>query len=424
LLEDLQLRQLLDVGMEEDLSNFRRMDTGYKMLNDLTGGGKEIMHRLYQVARMVESYNRVSAAVTAFDMAERNAAKIKRIYNMTPQEYATAVVEDTQGNFSRLDAPLLIKSLPKTMTQYRKYQIMMGWLYANAAKQAFKGDTKEVQAAGKRTLAYATAHAGIAAGAVGIPGAGLIAPFLFMFLGEGDEPDDLERYLRDQFGDEAGALIARGVGGYIGADFGAKLSQGNIFTPFPYMNEDANLNERVGAMVLGPVGATANNFFRASQFIEQGDYWKAIELSVPKGVRSAMESWRLATEGNTLKNGDVIQAPTDFDAFTLIANSLGFGPSEVRDVRWRRGQIYQLDKYFSDTSSRLQREYVAAQRDRDTAEMARIRDEWAELQQAKDRVRPFYNDRRALPRQGLSVLGRAGRNQFRREQQNQRRLNP
>ena len=73
---------------------------------------------------------------------------------MTPQQYAISVVEDTQGDFSQLDAPLLIKALPKIMTQYRKYQLLMAWHYTNAFKQAFRGETPEIRAAGKRVLGY------------------------------------------------------------------------------------------------------------------------------------------------------------------------------------------------------------------------------------------------------------------------------
>ena len=166
LLEELQLRQLLDVGMEEDLTNFKRFDTGFVTLNKGVDATAQAMHDLYQVARLVESYNRVSAAVAAFDMAQKNQGKIKRMYNMTPQEYAIAVVEDTQGNFSAMDAPALIKSLPKVTTQYRKYQIMMGWLYGNAVNQVFgKDKTMEQRVAGARAIGYSLAHVGLVSGA-------------------------------------------------------------------------------------------------------------------------------------------------------------------------------------------------------------------------------------------------------------------
>jgi len=146
LLEYLQLHQLLDVGMEEDLGNLDKFDFGYDSINkasDFLGG---MTHRLYQVARYVEAHNRVSSAIAAYDMAKKNPNAMRQM-KMTPMEYATSVVQDTQGNFSRLDAPLLLKALPKVTVQYRKYQFLMAWHYTDAFNQdsAMKAQRLEPQ---------------------------------------------------------------------------------------------------------------------------------------------------------------------------------------------------------------------------------------------------------------------------------------
>ena len=57
---------------------------------------------------------------------------------MTASDYATAVTEDTQGNFSKLDSAMLFKALPKLTTQYRKYQVMMALLWTDAFKKSFR----------------------------------------------------------------------------------------------------------------------------------------------------------------------------------------------------------------------------------------------------------------------------------------------
>lgn len=423
LLEELQLRQLLDVGMEEDLTNFKRFDTGFVTLNKGVDATAQAMHDLYQVARLVESYNRVSAAVAAFDMAQKNQGKIKRMYNMTPQEYAIAVVEDTQGNFSAMDAPALIKSLPKVTTQYRKYQIMMGWLYGNAVNQVFgKGKTMEQRVAGARAIGYSLAHVGLVSGAVGLPGASLA---LWAYgLMSGDEPDDIERSLRATYGDDIGGTLARGFGHHIGVDLSTKLSQGTIYSLFPYMNEDANIYEQVGTVVLGPAGSTINNFQRGITKMSEGDVFKGIEVMMPRGIRNVMESYRVTMdEGFSLNNGDIIQDATDFDMLDTISTALGFSSERIRELKWQRGQQYELKKYFGDATADLRKRYIAAHKEGDKAEKAKIKKEWRELQDRKDRVRQFFgDDRSALRRQPIADLIAAPREQRRRELKSRRQF--
>jgi hypothetical protein len=420
LLTDLQQRQLLDVGMEEDLSSFDRFNTGYEALNAASDVAGKIVHKLYQVARFVEGYNRISAAIAAFDMAKANPQTVATL-KMTPEEYATAVVEDTQGNFSRFDAPLLVKSLPKITTQYRKYQLMMAWAYSNAFNAGFRDKTisPEEKAMGKRTLVYMVGHAGVLAGASGIPLVSTIAPYILAFLGDADEPQDLERWIRDKVEDKKLAdVLTRGVPAFFGVDMSTKLSQGKIFDPFPYLDMETG---EAGALKLvsqfiGPAGTTGVNFFRAHENFARGDFLKGLEYSVPKGLRSMIESYRLATEGYSVTNGDVIVDPRAFDVGSLMINALGIPALEIQKIKWTRGQQYELEQWFSGESTRIRREYIAAHRERNSARRVELRNEWRELQAAKDRVRPFFGgSRNVLQRQPMTDLLRAPYQQRSRE---------
>jgi hypothetical protein len=405
LLKELQLLQLLDVGIENDISEFNRFDTGFEPINKISDVAGKWVHRLYQVSRWVEAQNRISSAVAAYDMALANPGKIK---GMTAEEYAVSVVEDSQGNFSRIDAPLLLKTLPgaKIVGQYRKYQIMMGWMYATAFKQAAKGMTAEEKAVGRRTLAYALGHAGVFAGMTGLPIAGVITAFLALS-GEGDEPEDLERWIRRNVKDEGMAeLLSRGIFGYLGVDMSSKLSQANIFHPLPYtdfdMTEDG-VKSIVYDAAMGPSGATVKNFLRAFEYAKQGDVYKTIEYATPKGIRNGMEAFRVATEGYTLRNGNVIADPRNFD-WRIMFDAIGIPSSELRNIKWQRGQQFELEKYFDERSAMIRKDYLKAFREKDQGALKEARNEWMELQQEKDRVRPFFNDPKAIRRQPLSVL--------------------
>ena len=422
LLKNLQDRNLIDQGMEED-GSFDRFNTGFEALNRASDMLGTATTKLYNVAKFVEAQNRISTAVAAYDAARANPTKLAAM-KMTPEQYATAVVEDTQGNFSQLDAPLLIKSLPKVVTQYRKYQLLMAWHYASAYKQVRWGSPQE-RAAGARILAYSIGHAAMGAGATGVP---LLttAFWLTTFLGDEDEPQDLERFIKEKIDDgPLGQALSRGVFSTFGLDLSTKLNQAKIFHPLPYVDfeagEEGARNIIMGAV--GPAGTTGVNFFRAAEYYGQGDLLKGIEYSMPKGIRSVAESYRLATDGMTTKSGTIVVDPRELDVGSLLINAMGLPASEINRLKWTKGQQYELEQYFNKESGKIRRKYIEATRNRDREGQAEMRKEFRELQKAKDRVRPFFNDAPgALKRQSISTLLRAPRAKDKLEKREQEKL--
>jgi len=163
LLKDLQMRGLLDVGIAEDLRHVNMSE------NIAVRAYDEMTHRLYQSARYVEASNRIASAVAAFKMAQQNSKHLK-LLKMTPKEFAIRIVQDTQGNFSQLDAPALFDATPlRTPFQFRKYQFQMAWLYFDAAKQAFKGANPALKMAGFRKFSLMMGYTGIFGGLVAVP---------------------------------------------------------------------------------------------------------------------------------------------------------------------------------------------------------------------------------------------------------------
>lgn len=428
LLEELQLRQLLDVGIEQDLAEYGKTDTGFDLIDKGNKAASTFSHRLYQVARLVEAYNRVSTATAAFEMAEANKGAVKRMgYGADGSvQYAISMVEDTQGNFSSIDAPLVLKKAPKLMGQYRKYQIMMAWAYTNAAKKSFSGASAQEKAAGRRTLGMLLGHAGLFSGAAGIPFSHLIAP-LFMGIGEGEEPEDLERWIQENVQDKTlASMISRGLPSVFGIDMSTKLSQAKIFSPTPYtdfeMSEDA-LKAAFFELVAGPSAATASNVIRSYNYAKEGNAWRSIEYALPKGIRTAMESYRLSTEGYSLRNGDIVASPDDFSGWQLAINALGIPATDLNQLKWRRGEQYELNKYFSEQQSKIRKEYVKAKKDGDIAAAREAMADWKALQKAKDRVRPFFNDSRgALRKTPISSLLKAPTRQQEREEEYRQQL--
>jgi hypothetical protein len=262
------------------------------------------------------------------------------------------------------------------------------------------------------------------AGATGIPAFNLIAGMFLGAIGDEDEPEDFERYVREQMfpdNDRMADLITRGVPAFFGVDMSAKLTQGDIFYPLNLRYFDTDYNAQgarniVAQAVFGPTMGNFSNLWRSVGHFAEGDIIRGVEFATPRGIRSMVESYRYASEGFSLNNGDVVLDPREIDISSLLLNAIGLPPEEVSQLRWTYGQQFELKQWFSNESSRLRTAYIEAYRSRDNETMSQLRQDWRALQDAKGRVRPFFNDARSAPqRQPLTDLLSAPREQRRRE---------
>lgn len=426
MLKQMQDRGLLDVGITEDLRSLAS-DAG----NPVTRGYEEMTHRLYQSARYVEANNRIASAVAAFRTAQKHPAKMKKL-GLTPQEYALRIVQDTQGNFSKLDAPALFDALPKAPLQFRKYQFQMAFLHIDAAKQAFRGADAETKKAGRAKLAMMLGYTGLFGGLASVPMAGVATSAVQAALSAFDPGDDelnpdksLERWIRENVEDERTAtLLSRGLPAALGWDFSQKLDQADLFMPYnsKYVQMDPSRDGALlfaAQLLLGPTGTMVGNAGNIADFVERGNMYRAAEYAMPKGLRSYFETLRYAQEGYTTRSDLTVADPTSFDLVDVLTNAVGLPSTDINQIKWTRGQQVEIQQWFSSETSRITRGYRRAREDGDRGAQAEYRAEFRELQRSKDRVRPFFNDsRRVLKRQPLSTLLRSPR----RTRSDQRRL--
>ena len=440
LVRELELHQLADVGIQEDLNQVNRFDTGFGLINKATDLVSGMTHRLYQVARYVEAHNRLATAIAAYEMAKKNKSTLKKLKIDSPIEYAVTAVQHTQGAFNGLDAPLAIKKLPKLTTQYRKYQIMMAWNYGRAMKQAFAGDSPEIKMIGRRTLGVTLAHAGIVSGLKGLP---IITPIgylaMLFFGGEDDEEfankakanngydNYVEQIIRENVENKDLAnLLTRGVPAWLGLDFSGKIGHQNIFAFQPYSDLEwtrDGLASYIFDVFAGPTASMARNFGAAGEEFFKGDLLKSASLVLPKGARHYIDAYTYATSGYKASNKDVILDPRSISLTELIMTATGMPSTEIQNLKFTRGQQFKMLEYFTKSTSRLTNEYIKAYKERDTKTMRALRNEWRDLQRAKDRVRPFFNDsRNILTKSPISDLIRKPRYQRKREKKLQKRL--
>ena len=394
---------VLDVGMDEDLTHFEATRTGIKPVDNTTSVARTALHRLRKVSRAVETANRISSAVAGYNMSIEAGKSVA-----DAKEYAIRILQTTQGDFSRIGAPLLLKKLPKMVTQYRKYQFMMGALYVKAFRDAFYGEDANTKAIGRRMLAYKMFHTSVAAGALGMPLMNLVS-MAFAALGDDDEPKDLERSLKDLIGDDdLATLLLHGPIAMMGLDMSGKLGDDKIFSIMPYGEWDFSSKAGMLQTVAGLAGPAVSQFGKFADgvgLVADGDYYKSLEKFMPKGIESGMKAFRIANEGYTLRNGDVMFDADGINGFALVMDSLGVPSSELKKMDFIRSQQYEISTFYKDRTTEIQHAYNKAYQDKDVAAMKELRDEWLALQKGKDNVRPYFNNARtALKRQPLSNL--------------------
>ena len=395
---------LLDIGMTEDLGTFDAIKTGYSTVDKASSKARAALQLLRKVSRSVEVANRVASASAGYTMA-RAAGKSEQ----AAQDYAIDLVRSTQSDMSRNNAPLLLKRLPKPMVQYRKYQFTMAALYANAFRQAFLSSDSTTRAIGRRMLKYKLFHTSVAAGVLGWPMMNIAAIVFAMLAGGDDEPADLERTLREAIGDEDLAnLILHGPGAALGLDMSAKLGDDKVFSIMPYTDFDVSSASGLAKTVAGAVGPAfgqLGKFADGFGAMSRGDYIKGIEKFMPKGAESVMKAFRIANEGYTLKNGDVMFTPDDISGLSLAMDALGMPSTELKRMDWLRSQQYEIKRFYTDRTKEIQRDYYVASKEGDTDKMSDLREDWSNLQEGKDNLRQYFGDRHdELKRQPLANL--------------------
>ena len=381
---------LIDVGMAEDFDQYNTPRTGYANVDAGLNQGRKVLHKLRQMSRWVERANRVTSAAAAYNMAREKG----RSHDQA-QTFAIRVLEQTQGDFSQLAAPLIIKRLPKFITQYRKYQLMVAALYVRGAYDAFANASPAERAVARRMLGYMLAHTAMVGGVLGLPLinlAELVIPALF---GVEDEPKDLERMMRDWFGDDQGVadfLLKGPLSATLGLDLGAKLSDDRVFSILPYTNLELSKKGIADALVglMGPGMAQTSKMIDGVALLNEGQLEQGTEKLMPRGFEDAMKGYRMANEGITLRNGDVLVKPEDIDAFQAILQGVGLPPAQIKRYQWIKGQQIEITKFYKERESELKREYIAATRDGEAT--SDIEDQWLSLQETKHKMRRYFGD--------------------------------
>ena len=429
--------ELLDLGIEQDLNDTNTQDTGFAAADKGIRVAGTISHRLYQVPRGVEAYNRIATALTAYKLGLENP-KVMRILKTNPLDYAIKKTQDTQGDFTADGAPYALKwvmerwgGVGKLALQYKKFPLLMAWNYSRSVNMMWSGESAEQKAIGRRATRNLLAHTFMLSGLRGLPAIAAIygmSVFFLSMMGDEDEDDSdsnplltdgaFERAIVEAFPDNpklAEAIYRSPLTALTGVDLSMKLSHDKIFSLLPYT--DLEVSEEgfkdIGVGLMGPFGNVAMNVAIANEHFEAGNTYKGIELLMPKGLRDPMEAWRFHTEGYTNRKSRVKAPPTDFKTVDLILKSLGIPSRDIGKLKAKSSEQYQIKKFFKDREIALINQYEKAFKKNDKKVMNKLTQEWYKVQDGKDNIRWFFNNApSAIPRRDVKSLTDVGLRKF------------
>ena len=382
MLTEMRDRNVIDIGMLFESGHWNATTTSGRKLSEIT-------HWFRTKSAQAEVVNRASAGVATYRMARKKGETHEQA-----TKSAINLVTQTHGLYTKGNAPRHFNSLPKFVTQFRKYQLIQLSLLGRNVFNAFsKTSDPQEKLVARKTLAYLLGQVTVMTGAIGLPGAQLVGVILSAAFGDDDQPLDGEKWMMDAAGNsDVGKMLLRGLPTIGGLELPG-LGLGTVLNPFPYMDyKDLDTPRGVaeGALaVMGPIGGVAQKFSRAAGDLLNGDATKvptwvsAATEAAPSGVRDALRAYELATKGLTKNNGDTLMTPDEITFAEIVMQSLGFQPGTVSDARRLASQAREFEEYFKGRTSEMKYAYTQAVKAGDREAASEVQETWKRVQAAK-----------------------------------------
>lgn len=365
----------IDIGIDSD-STARAGDTGVIAA---------VMQKLQGVNNRIEAINRATAAIAAY---RGYLDRYKNNDTAAATKYAAEVVSNTHGSYDAFNTPRIMSGpVGKVLLQFKRFQIIQLSMLAKLLTTAFKGASAEEKTVARHSLAFIAGQMGVLGGIMAVPFAQKAASILAGIFGEPDEPDDWEFKLRRMIGDKAVAdLLISGVPGAMGVDLSGKIGLGNVTSILPFTDVDLTSRSGFEKVIVGLMGPTVGlglKFADGLGMMTQGDYYKGLEQMLPNGVANVLKSGRFATEGITMRNGDVVLKPEEISMLDAAFQAVGLPTNTITDRQFTQKVVKEFDKYYKQRDTEIKGDYVEASRKGDSASMGDAIDEWNKLQASR-----------------------------------------
>ena len=361
------------------------MDSAERATADEKGIFAKVMYKMQGVNNRIEAVNRSVAAIAAY---RGYLEKYGNNNTEAATQYAAQVVFDTHGAYDGFNTPrALAGNFGRVIGQFRRFQIIQLSMLARLMHNAFKGASAEEKMVARKALGFITAQMAVLGGAMAVPFMSQIAWMMSKILGDPDEPDDYEFKLRRLIDNKVVAdLLLRGVPAALGVDMSDKLGMGRVASILPFAQGDLTSRsgaEKILVAAMGPSASMSMKFADAFGMLLHGDYYKGLEMAMPNGVANVMKAGRFATEGITMRNGDLVLKPEDFGMVDAAFQAVGLPTNTVTDRQFTQNVKAEYDKFYHQKSTDIKGEYVNAYRAGDAKGMAKAREEFQRMEESR-----------------------------------------
>ena len=280
----------------------------------------------------VESMNRITTFIAAYELARDHPATLKKGEAflassrfkgpMTPEDFASAAVENTQFTMGRENRPKFMRmygAASEVPTQFMQFPLMM---LETLGK--YLGGVRNQEGHAK-VLAMMLGSIWITAGMMGLPFADFMKEiFQGLYRWATGEGIDVEKDIRDlmrPMGDFRWAeSFLHGPMRLSGIDVSQRTDVN--FPRVEWLSGDAN-------SFVGPIGGVVGSLGTANEWYKQGFYWNALASMLPLAFRNIMQAQLMENQGYRTKGGRILVKPEELDLGDKIAKTLGFQPTPV-----------------------------------------------------------------------------------------------
>lgn len=372
-------------------------------LTDSTSSPKwDLLNRFsWHLPHHTEVMNRLYSALAAYRLAIDAGQS-----QAEAEQFAIDIVTDSHGNYNPDNKPRYLRQMYKPLTLFKSFAQMMAFATLRNAYQSLKGGTPEERSNARWTMAYLAGMHQIFAGAVGLPGMGLMGAVANMFAGDDDEPweykTEMRAGLKEVFGDTLGDALYGGVFRLTPFDVGSRIGSADILTLGIRLEGDPGKrggDEVVNQVfnLLGPVGSIGKGFGEGYvKAFDQGEYLKGLGLAAPKAVGDVIKAFNQGTEGEENRRGVQLQ---EFGALEVASQLIGITPTSKATAGEIRSSRYKYKTELKNRAGDLLSLYSAAALDGDKERMAELDAEMDAYGEANptNKITP-YSRRRAVSR--------------------------
>ena len=304
----------------------------------------------------VEKYNREITFLAAYRLAKQNPSILNkgRDKYANALEYAKDLTTKSHFNYSASNSGLLFKDPKfKSILMFKKYPVNMYYTWWRVLKDSFgdlkkegfsDADIKDIKRQARDQLFGLSATAFATAGLFGVPLWELWQWVIGSLFDQLDDEDvdipageRIRNYLRDAslaVGLPAGVgeVIYKGpLQALLGIEIARRLGGGaSPFSSPVAADDEASLLFKAVEVILGPVGAMALNIEEGARRLqrEDVDFIRAIEISLPLGLRNILKGIRY-TEEETATSLAGLPIVDDISKFQIFMQVMGFTPAEI-----------------------------------------------------------------------------------------------